>query len=484
MGSDLDLRIKNEEVAEWQSFKFFESLFPPGTLKQFRDSLDTARVVLEQVENFLGALEEVLAILALIEGLIKDFFGTFLIGILEDFRNIVNEAKSTGVYFLDLISPSWIGPRYFENQDYEGNPAIRAYINDNLTFELLNKTITYDEYKDDFFGNLKYFTYFKMQTYREFISMIKKAFLDEGDLPHPALSQLIHTSFHKPELSTNQKTMNEDAEHPWGLDCNYLRPGRPNFGNRGALKVFIVAVQLPDLLSFMRAIGTLSKLFYNAFIDHSEIQEFINKFLKHVKDFKNFSDWWKYTNNTDLSLSRGENPDFYGISLYQLFPFIFDIINNLIDALENLFRNIESSLTDILRDIIELIRQEIEEIRKIVRQIEELIDLIEDIINLAGASYVTFSTQDGIDGVIRSLDSLTKFPGTNQGERDRPRYIGGALVCYGYPQTDDENPNEFNLTDMWDARWKQVKENSNNFNTSFDKSKGNLTDSWLNIGGE
>lgn len=122
--------------------------------------------------------------------------------------------------------------------------------------------------------------------------------------------------------------------------------------------------------------------------------------------------------------------DFYGMSAYQLFPDLFELIDELLNKIRSYAKPIATGISDMLDNIIRAIREEIENLRQIINVIERILQFIEDFLNLNGISMLAIDTDAGNYGLISQLRQAQGFPGQNTGKE---MYIAGFMVGIGYP---------------------------------------------------
>jgi len=441
------------EGPEWKTIELSKLLGETEAFRDFKDALQSVKDKLNSAVDFLDALETLLNILSKFENILDDFFNGFLRGFLEEVRSIIKEAKSTGIYALDLTTHNFIGNKFIQIGDdgKSDDPIIQDYIRNELTFP----------YWVEKFGEKKpleanaarswatrWMGIYKRQTYREWIRVATDAFFDENDKADPKLSSLYLSKLRSG--ATNEKNANQQSSDAFMIPPNalkYIRPGRPDFGPRGYMRCFIVAITAPDFLGFLKLIGLFSyflgsslgrqKDYIKDLLDQLKDNEFNKDFLKDYRDLIEL-----FKKNTGPPVSRGTAPDFIGISAYQLLPELFDGLERIIDALESLFKKTSSGLAKYIKDIIEFLRKEIQEIRTFIQLIQEIIDFIDRLLEFNGA-LLDVEAYGNVD-LVDKIRASTNFPV----DPDQKVYIGGGLFCFGYP-TDKDNPGSFDLGKFW-----------------------------------
>lgn len=452
----------NTEVEEpkWQTIELSKLLEETEVFRDFKDSLESVKDTLEKAVDFLDALEVLLNILSRFENIIDDFFNGFLGAFLEEIKQIIKEAKSTGVYALDLTSHNFIGNKFIKTGISDSNdPVIRDYIANEFTFPYwesrVNNTRTKKELNIADTWWTRWMGIYKRQTYREWMRVATDAFFDENDKADPALSSLYLSKLRSG--ATVQKSANAQKSDFFMIPQNalkYIRPGRPDFGPRGYMQCYVVAFTAPDFLGFLQLISLFSYFLGGAF---GRQKEYMNKFIDDMKkDTKGIGDDYRdilnaLQKNLSPSVSRGTPPDFIGVSAYQLLPELFDGLDRLIEALQALFKKTSSGLAQYIKDIIEFIRKEIQEIRMFIQLIQEIIDFIERLLEFNGALLKVEGY--GNAEIVEKMNAANDFPVPP----DDKIYIGGGLFCFGFP-TDKDNPGSFNLGQFWKDGYKRFEE--------------------------
>lgn len=127
--------------------------------------------------------------------------------------------------------------------------------------------------------------------------------------------------------------------------------------------------------------------------------------------------------------------DFYGMSAYQLFPDLFERIEDLLRLIRSYAKPIRTTVADLLDNLIKAIRQEIENLKQIISVIEQILQFIEDFLNLNGISMLALDSSSGTYGLINQLRNAQGFVGQNTGKQ---LFIAGIMVGVGYPSLDEE----------------------------------------------
>jgi len=448
---------------EWKTIELSKLLEETEAFREFKGALESVKSKLDSAVDFLDALETLLNILSAFENILDDFFNGFLGAFLEEVKKIIQEAKSTGIYALDLTTHNFIGNKFIrmdENANPD-DPIIADYIRNELTFPYWVEK--FGEKNPKQFNSAKswwtrWMGVYKRQTYREWINVAVDAFLDENDKADPTLSSLYLSKLRNG--ATSSKNANQESSDAFMIPPNalkYVRPGRPNFGPRGYIRCYIVAITAPDFLGFLQLLGLFSYFLGSSL---GRQKDYINNLVESMKanagetaelfkDYRNILSFLQ--SNVGPVESRGTPPDFIGVSAYQLLPELFDGLERIIDALRALFEKTSSGLAKYIKDVIEFLRKEIQEIRMFIQLIQEIIDFIDKLLEFNGALLEVEAY--GNDELVERIVNATNFPVPP----DDKIYIGGGLFCFGYP-TDKDNPGSFDLGKYWKDGYNRFKD--------------------------
>lgn len=447
------------EGTEWKTIELSKLLEETEAFRDFKDALESVKEKLNSAVDFLDALETLLNILSAFENILNDFFNGFLGAFLEEVKKIIQEAKSTGIYALDLTTHNYIGNKFIniDENGYSGDPLIDDYIRNDLTFPYWVKEFGGTEPLETNMTKkwwTRWMGIYKRQTYRDWINVAISAFLDENDKADPTLSSLYLSKWRGQASSV--KNSNQEKSDAFMIPPNalkYIRPGRPDFGPRGYIRCWVVAITAPDFVGFIQLLGLFS-YFLGSSLGRQKrhLDSLVEKMKQDTTDFLDFRDIQKFfKDNLTPPTSRGEPPDFIGISAYQLLPELFDGLERIIDALRALFEKTSSGLAKYIKDIIEFLRAEIQEIRMFIQLIQEIVDFIDRLLEFNGALLDVEAY--GTSGLVEAITNARGFPIPE----DQKAYIGGGLFCFGYP-TDKDNPGSFDLGRYWKDGWQRFKE--------------------------
>lgn len=136
-----------------------------------------------------------------------------------------------------------------------------------------------------------------------------------------------------------------------------------------------------------------------------------------------------------LAVRDPRSIDFYGLSAYQLFPGLFDLIEELLQKVRSYARPIATGISDLIDNIIRAIREEINNLRQIIDTIERVLQFIEDFLNLNGISLLALDSNNGNYGLVSQLRQAEGFQGKNTGKE---MFFAGIMVGVGYPSFDSD----------------------------------------------
>lgn len=172
--------------------------------------------------------------------------------------------------------------------------------------------------------------------------------------------------------------------------------------------------------------------------------------------------------------------DFYGLSAYQLFPDLFDFIEELLQKIRSYAKPVATGISDLIDNIIRAIREEIDNLRQIINIIEQILQFIEDFLNLNGISMLALDTNQGTYGLVTQLRRATGFNGANTGKR---MYIAGIMVGVGYPDvTDSENGVFANVGAVFEMQKAAIEGGASNLETVTNAGIGNAENAFNKFG--
>jgi hypothetical protein len=423
---------RSEKVPRWKAFTPLRNNKVVNVLKSARPGLKTASKALSKASDALDTLTEVVQLLKLFESTFQNLLFSSLSTLIDYFQAMVDSAKSTGVYFIDLTSYHWI------DGDSEADvidPSYESAIKDNEWFTI-NKLPSWEDKKDagttdqrtkeemesspwtaatkagaealEIFKTQWKKQYLK-ETYGEFIERICEAFNDPQDEPSTEFA------FRK---AIAQVGDTEQLETQYQVSLPRLtQTGRPNFGPNAWMYTVLVAYAFPSLDDVLN----LMQLLYDSMgllLDDAMIEAW-----KKAKNIQvNFDPEIGYNAGPVAGSSglRAKEPNFYGINANSVFLPIFNLIDGFIISSRILVDSsrISTSLFSALESAIEGIRIEIARIEDIVTMLQQLITMLDTISKATGVRILTFETEDGVAGVMEALKNATGF-GDNKTEEDR-----------------------------------------------------------------
>ena len=435
---------------EWDTFRPLASIEDDLNLKE---NLDRIRGPLSKIEKVLRASSKLLdkarsivQLFSIFESVFNNLLYSFLNSILDQLQRMLDDAKSTGVYMLDLVSYHFVNDsdsRKIADLDYEqtmARPAWSESANTNDTeentpsilkgknlLESIKETYLLNEDEDTsiikgLMNNVR--QGYRKETYNEFIQVICDSFEDPNDVPSGALGY----EYLNPTEKSLEETTNLEIEPLW--DTRFVQSGRPMFGPNASMHVYVIAFAVPafdDLMRLFNNIITLVKDFPGS--------ELVAPLADYFRDTRLLSDMdddqraiinYKLAEEYDkiygtLGGNRGREPNFIGINLYSLMAPIFDTIQELIDRARSFTVIVDTGLSDMLMKIIDGIQDEIERLLNIITMINHFITMLESIIAITGLRVLKISTNEGNAGVVKALKNATGFGGDSRQDKDISR---------------------------------------------------------------
>jgi hypothetical protein len=201
------------------------------------------------------------------------------------------------------------------------------------------------------------------------------------------------------------------------------------------------------------------------FNDRDEINSDDDDTITELGDFKErlvtqYESWWDSLIVDDALNERGgffsgyrsKYPDFYGITVGSVFPFIFSAAKGLLQNLKKFNENESTfSLSDEFELLIAPIEDYIEDIEGFIYAIDSIIDFI-DALTKINISYLTIKTGNGVADIINQLQNATGFP-----NEDKRQIILGGLLGAGYV---DPDSGEFDLSGYYNEAAKEFQEDA------------------------
>lgn len=404
------------EVVKWQSFNLAK--FP--VVQKTANYLESANDNLEKVQIFLKNAETLTkALLAIIETIewflnsIGSFWALFDL-LIDMLRELIHSYRSTGIYGLDLVS-------YHINKYEPINNLIISTSNgawfnqqikytDNDAEELENALASGNYIKATELYAKQYMrslNIYKEETYYEFIDTICSAFTDVNDIPDPSLYDVLFESATMNDLDTKYPNFRNKVEA-------LTKCGRPEFGDGCQMGVALFAFCFQSPVE-------LAKALYSLCVVLGKTPESVGMpWIRDFKDFpslsaakKTFSDEFEkrisdYENR--MRNITAEEPNFFGTNLYQLFYPFFNKIDAFLDTLYGKRLNTDADgIFTPVKEFLERLNKWLEFIDAVTQQIQDFITVLEGFLMLSQISMLTFTTNEGTDGVLETLRNATGF---------------------------------------------------------------------------
>lgn len=487
--------------ARWVKFKLADI-----TVDDARDALDFARDILNGVLTALDVVRSFAELLSLVEFLVSDTLSAIVQAAANELQQTLDNAKATGVYFLDLYTP-------FRNKDGEafiqclrdigalgktldGNSPTDEQINAATKSLIENYGYLFSDANEPFPANaspqeienirtntrrmnqeafkrklavaslsgnnpfgksdanaaiqtslveralletataLGDFSPVKAQTYEEFIQVVIDAFNDIDDVPANNLllrkaareitgSKSLDNSIKNAQIKiARDKQADSDEEKVAKRETqSFFQSGRPNFGPGSELYVYLLAVALPDPRELIFLFYQLSE----AFISLGDVAEDFKR-IEYLRE-PELPSGFGFDLDLDRSGSGAKEPNFVGLTAYQILPELFDTLDALVKSLRGLRPRVRTGLADTIIAIVNAIEAEVLRINDIINQIDRILEIIEVILN-SGLLLLKVNSSNGNADAVRALGDATGFPLQNTDQR---QFIAGFLFAVGYP---------------------------------------------------
>ena len=500
-------RFNEGTGAQWKTAGFADALGTKG-LEKFKESVETSKAAINQIKSLLDSVQSLVELLGEFESVITDPLQGIANQVIKYIRGILDNLKSTGAYFLDLTEPYYVGndrivvdlrnvfvesegleaPTYAENLPGTGErPVFRTpdEFKDETRDQYLLRIETWEQaersretlsrrLEED---KISWYYRYKPTTYEDFIKITAEAFLDFNDIPEGGIvgGRYRNRRLANGQLSQEEANNLSNSEQSildlslGGLKLKKYRPGRPQFADNSISVVYLLAIQAPNMAEFFDAFKDLQRLF--GFGDEqtnasdSNLNDFIQNTVGDVPE--NFRTWWQLVSEwndvisrsgNSLPVSGGAAPDFYGLSLYSMFPRLFDTLDNALTKLEAIFKETSSGLSDLFADIIDEVGFQIQRLKEVADILGRYIDLVESFLGLS-VNVLKIESQKGNYDIYEQLLSATGFPLQDTGKE---QWIGGYLMCVG--SIDPSAKNSVDLESIIEQSAMSFDEASNQLN--------------------
>jgi hypothetical protein len=489
----------------WRAIK--GTSLSPKTLERLQRASKNVKTALEKTKGALRTARQIVNLLKSLESIVSNGYVAIFKSLSKIIFSYVRDIGSTGVYVLNMIEPyaslePFMSPTKAEDlKIYGGMPAdkieriklheimsknniISSYDYINSDLRLSNPAVsdyTPDEFEPSEVETAKKVTdwinsIYKPTTYASFIRTIANAFLDEGDIPGDSFlnnwgQQNLATRFNFDVTGTSKRTPNAFNTKN-GINLDFLRPGRPRFGNGSNSVVVIVAFSMPNFLNLATASVTMVQMFWDmmmfltkgstdtwdAMKKSYHSQELTSWVFANSKFGKRWARLWgktfKSTSLLDFYQDKpyvdedgdvmvptdiSEDPDFYGMSVRSIFPSFFESMDVLERQIDKYVKNFKSSLSKEIDNLLKMIEEAIDDLEDFIDKIDAIISFFE-LLKTMGLSVLSITSNGGNEDIVEKLLAAENFPGVEEG--DPLRLIGGMVFCYGTPNL---QPNEIDF---------------------------------------
>ncbi len=248
---------------------------------------------------------------------------------------------------------------------------------------------------------------YKQETYYEFIDTICQAFMDENDRPgRPLMNFMVEESF-----KTKKGTVAWGVRPNFKFDSDMFQSGRPIFNNRGDyVKVFVIGFAFPSIDDVINIMNSFQKIISMVKDDG------VGKF-KQLKDTFSSPSTYFFAPSGQFSspsfqaemITRGEEPNFVGVTLNMLLKDIFAYVDQLLNYIEQLNFQFTTSVFDAVDNVAQTFQFYIRMVRDVLDLIMQIISLIESLLSLTRGYTLTIESRKGIPGVIEQLKKSQPF---------------------------------------------------------------------------
>lgn len=356
-------------------------------IKNAHKTLEKTQIVLDRVSQALSTIQSIITLLQKFETILNTGFYTFIDLILDKFEELLHDVRSTGIYFLDLFSYHLQEEQQLIINDQDDD-AYKSALGGDAWFNSFAASAA-TKIKET---NSKDIYYLK-ESYNEFIDVICRAFLDYKDLPEH-IDYDIHTS---------------DIPRVIPAFDKIYKTGRPNFGEQGNIRAYLLVIATTDIDELIILIKNLWDIFTQ-------------------KDFKNWPALRKLLDSiTNTPLYKGSyeeidvdykytpsnsEPNFIGINLNNvpILNSIFREIDKLVNKIRGFrYKSNVLSILDGVSSLVDSIQKEIEDIQLLIYQIDKFLTLLDALISLTGIYMLEINSKEGNAGIVKALKNAKGF---------------------------------------------------------------------------
>ena len=468
-------------------------------IERLQKTTKNIKTQLEKTKSALRTARSIVGLLKKLESIVSNGYVNILKSLSKIIFSYVRDIGSSGVYVLNMIEPySTLDPfmdavEMKDLKDYGGSSIEK--IERIKLFEKINREniiSSYESYHNDLYRSNVFLSDFSPQeledakiggfqealekinsiykptTYASFIRTINDAFFDDGDMPGDSfLNQKNLFDFSAAETfgtgtGTVKRTSNKFNTKN-GINLDFIRPGRPRFGNGSNSVVVIVAFSMPNVINLISstAVEVEAFLMLMNFLTHGwfgyntkdrRIGQWISENLdsgkkrwlrfwgktakKRLYDYYDNQPYLDEDGDIMIPTDVGQDPDFYGFAVRSLFPGFFELMDILEQDVDKYTRNFKSSLSKELDALLKNIEEAIDDLEDFINTIDRIINFF-SLLKTSGLSVLQITSNGGNDDISQKLLAAEGFPGVEDG--DPLRLIGGMVYCYGTPNLEPGN---------------------------------------------
>lgn len=431
-------------------------------------ALTTVRTKLQSIVSALETARQIANVLSQIEELATDPLSALGRTLITEFKELVNSAKTSGIYLLDLSEITCgtvgkpLGVRYFFEDGTLREKLARNKNSNIVTYQLNqqnsdvgylsqttpseraqnrkdNKTENAEKKVDgELFQKGKEFVqlipYFHApMTFNDLIDKIADAFIDPYDRPDASVLDGVVTW--RSESPTDAPTPFFAPQSVFGLNLRGTTPlpgsaelkprpftfrsGAPKWGRGTTATVHLLIYSAPNLTLFLN----MHKRFQVIFNGKSYSDPAYKLWDSYISFYENLKERFGLPDYNPSNIMRdveefnkihspsggGNLPDFYGINLYSLMPNVFTQLDFFVKRLESYLTFANDSLSEVIRETINTIQKGIDGILNIINLIDDIIEFLETLL-LIQFSILTINSTDGVYDIREKIINAEGFP--------------------------------------------------------------------------
>jgi len=420
--------------------------------------LDKTNAYMDQGLKMLEFGNTIVGLFKVLEMALAGSLWSLVSYVIDQIQLVIDDFKSTGVYFIEFVTcfmdqpeaavyeeSSTRGPWYLSDEAIDGEIEGSKKTLVDIAGEKLYDKIVDGTWGMTDIGNImlafkqQHQGFYKPTTYNEFINVVVNAFYDHNDNPSKKSLEMAGNAAFDILSGDVDGVLKQNS-----TVARLLKPGRPMFSDTADSWAFMVMFAIKDPFPLLNILGLLSELMdinighlkdvwdYLPFSEASNVNKDFNEATRRSKEIKD-NIYKEITNIIDLNKDdkgkfkaallslfqdllsddanipmeyQGTHPDFYGVTLYSIWPQGFNKLESLLNNIKkNLWRPEVSGISNALSAKIQGLVTFIESIQNTVHQIQQIIRFIDSFLALTDVFVINIKTSQGVSGILDQLNN-------------------------------------------------------------------------------